>query len=273
MPTPRSFRGVAWNPVPESENRIHSDEVAHRFGFQGGLVPGVVVSAYLIHPAVDAWGEDWLARGRAEVVVERPVYDGEAFEVVLEEASGDTYRAGLRGPGGDVRARATVTLPDAAPAPPTLRGDPRIGAGFDRPQASRAVFERLREEGLGAVRVRWPEAEITRYFADPAGMPSLLRPDAEGYANPAFVLGMSNWALAANVRMSPWLHLQTEHQNFAAIAPGSELVVEQRVADLFEKKGHEFVDVELAVFHPDGRPVVGARLRAIYRLRGEGDPS
>ena len=100
-------------------------------------------------------------------------------------------------------------------------------------------------------------------------MPRLLRAEAEGYANPAFVLGMSNWALAANVRMSPWLHLQTEHQNFAAIPPGSELVVEQRIVDLFEKKGHEFVDVVLAAFHLDGRPVMSAKLRAIYRLRGE----
>jgi hypothetical protein len=149
-----------------------------------------------------------------------------------------------------------------------MRGDRRIGAGFDRPRASRAVFERLREEGLGAVRVRWPEAEITSYAKDPADMPRLLRAGAEGYANSAFVLGMTNWALAANVRMSPWLHLQTEHQNHAAIAPGSELVVEQRIVDLFEKKGHEFVDVELAAFHLDGRAVMSGRLRAIYRLRG-----
>jgi hypothetical protein len=102
-------------------------------------------------------------------------------------------------------------------------------------------------------------------------MPRVLQLEAEGYANPAFVLGMSNWALAANVRMSPWLHLQTEHVNHAVIPPGSELVVEQQIADLFERKGHEFVDVELAAYHLDGRPVMSAKLRAIYRLRGERD--
>lgn len=270
MPDPRSFSASAYNPVPHSENRIHSDEVAHRFGFRGGLVPGVVVSAYLMHPAIEAWGVDWLERGRAEVVVERPVYDGERFDVVLEEASEDGYRARLDGAAeGDRRAKAVVELPDALPEPPVMRGDPRIAKGHDRPQASRDVFERLREEGLGAVRCRWPEAEITTYLKDPAEMPPCLRPDGDGFANPAFVLGMTNWALAANVRMSPWLHLQTEHQNFAPIPPGSELVLEQRVADLFAKKGHEFVDVELAAFHLDGRPVMSGRLRAIYQLRGE----
>jgi len=130
-------------------------------------------------------------------------------------------------------------------------------------------METLRDGGLGAVRVRWPEAEITTYLKDPSEMPALLRPQSDGYANPAFVLGMSNWALAANIRMSPWLHLQTQHRNFAPIYPGSELVVEQKIADLFEKKGHEFVDVDLAAFHLDGQAVMSARLRAIYKLRGE----
>ena len=267
MPVPQSFSAYAYNPVPQSENKIHSDEVARRFGFHGGLVPGVVVSAYLMHPAVVSWGIDWLSCGRAEVVVEQPLYDGEGFDVIVEDAGEKGYEARLLGAAGDLRARASVALPREAPEAPTYRGDTRISSGHVRPLASRALFERLQSEGLGAVRVRWPEAEITTYMKDPADMPGLLQTEAEGYANPAFVLGTSNWALAANVRMSPWLHLQTEHQNFAAIPPGSELVVEQRIADLFEKKGHEFVDVALAAYHLDGRPVMSAKLRAIYRLR------
>jgi acyl dehydratase len=267
---PRSWAGTAWNPVPHSENRIHSDAVAARFGFRGALVPGVVVSAYLLQPAVEAWGAGWLARGGAKVVVERPVYDGERFEVGVSDARADGYAAELRGAAeGDLRARATVDLPDAAPEPPAMRGDPRIGRDHERAPATREAMERLRVEGLGAVRARWPEAEFTSYAKDPADVPRLLRLDGgEGFANPAFVLGMTNWALAANVRMDPWIHLQTEHRNFAPIPPGSELVVEQRIADLFERKGHEFVDVDLAAFHTDGRPVMSARLRAIYRLRG-----
>jgi len=276
MGIPGDHTGTAWNPVPHSENAIHGDEVAHRFGFRGGLVPGVVVSAYLLHPAVLAWGRPWLERGAAEVVVERPVYDGEPFHVVVADASPERYRAELRGPDGERRARATASLPARPAEPPVMRGDPRIGRDALRPRAGRAVFEQLRAEGLRAVRVRWPGAEITRYTEDPADMPPLLRLPGEGHsgeglASPAFLLGMSNWALAANVHMSPWLHLQTEHRHHAAVRPGSELVVEQRVADLFAKKGHEFVDVELAAFHLDGRPVMSGRLRAIYQLRGEDD--
>ena len=56
------WQATAFNPATESNNQIHSDEMAKAYGFRGGLVPGVTISSYLMHPAVLAWGEDWLTR-------------------------------------------------------------------------------------------------------------------------------------------------------------------------------------------------------------------
>ena len=53
----------AHNTATDSENKIHDDEVARRFGFSGGLVPGVDVYAYLTHLPAETWGSDWLERG------------------------------------------------------------------------------------------------------------------------------------------------------------------------------------------------------------------
>jgi hypothetical protein len=39
---------------------IHGDKIAKAYGFNGGLVPGVTVSAYLCHPAVESWGAECL---------------------------------------------------------------------------------------------------------------------------------------------------------------------------------------------------------------------
>jgi hypothetical protein len=266
MRTPEAWSSTAFNPVPESENRIHSDE-ARQFGFQGGLVPGVVVSAYLIQPAIEAWGVEWLERGSAEVMVKAPLYDGQHFDVLLEEATDHDYSGRLLNPLGELCASARVELPEHAPPPPVMRGDPRVGRDHQRPLASRPVFEKLREEGLGALHVRCPDAEIASDAKDPSDLPLAFRPDAAGHANPAFVLGMTNWALTENVHMSPWLHMQTEHRNHAVITAGSELILEQSVADLFERKGHEFVDVDVAAFLHDGSAVMSGRLRAIYKLR------
>ena len=57
---------VAYNSAWDSENKIHDDEVARRFGFSGGLVPGVDVYAYMAHAPVTRWGRDFLARGTLE---------------------------------------------------------------------------------------------------------------------------------------------------------------------------------------------------------------
>ncbi len=122
---------------------------------------------------------------------------------------------------------------------------------------------------MRALRARWDGKEgIPSYLRDASGMPDPLRAEGGGYANPANALGLTNWALAGNVEISPWLHLQTESQNYAPVPLGSELVAEAAVADLFEKKGHEFVDLDVAVyFEETHEPAMSARLRAIYQLR------
>jgi hypothetical protein len=100
-------------------------------------------------------------------------------------------------------------------------------------------------------------------------MPLLLRPTGGRYAHLGLVLGVTNWALASNVLLSPWLHLQTDSQCFSAIEYGRELIVESAIIDLFEKKGHHFCDVDVAAFDiADDAPVMRTRLRAIYQLRG-----
>jgi hypothetical protein len=267
MTRPVSFRAEAWNPVPESENRIHSDDVARAYGFRGALVPGVTVSAYLLHPAAVAWGRDFVERGQAHVVVHSPVYDGERFRVEVEDATDACYAARLFDPRGAHCASAEVTLPPELPAAPRRRGAPVIPRDDSRPTASREVMETFRKHGLGALEARWNEgAEITRYLRDPQAMAPVYQ--EPGPANPSFVLGLSNWSLGGNVKMSPWLHLETHSQHFRAIEPGTRLTVEAAIADLFQKKGHEFVDVDLAIYAEAEREAAASvRLRAIYRLR------
>ena len=77
------YTGVALNQSPDSKNEIHGDRIAKVYGFKGGLVPGVTLSAYLTQPAVEAWGLDWLNMGRSHIAVRSPVYDRENFSVAI----------------------------------------------------------------------------------------------------------------------------------------------------------------------------------------------
>nr|MBA2279716.1 hypothetical protein [Acidimicrobiia bacterium] len=69
---------VAFNTATASTNKIHDDEVARRYGFAGGLVPGVDVYAYLTHLPVARWGPTWLEQGTISARFRQPVYDGDA---------------------------------------------------------------------------------------------------------------------------------------------------------------------------------------------------
>ena len=48
----KTWVAEALNTAPDSKNEIHGDKLAKEFGFKGGLVPGVTISAYLLHHVI-----------------------------------------------------------------------------------------------------------------------------------------------------------------------------------------------------------------------------
>ncbi|HEX8090436.1 MAG TPA: hypothetical protein VF762_16375, partial [Blastocatellia bacterium] len=71
------YRVRARNTSATSENKIHDDETAARYGFRGGLVPGVTVYAYMTVPLVAQFSDAWLERGSMQVKFHQPFYEGE----------------------------------------------------------------------------------------------------------------------------------------------------------------------------------------------------
>lgn len=260
------YSGIAYNPATASENRIHSDEIARQYGFRGGLVPGVTIYACMVEPAVRAWGLPWLSRGEASVLLRKPVYEGGAFRVCVEE--GESIRCSVLDPDGVLCAEGSVSLPDEPQPPPVRRGDPPAPEKDARPDATRSALEQLRGDGMGALHWVWRgEGEGARYRADLADMPDLVRPDRAGWAHPGFTLGLANWVLSANVSLGPWIHVESRVRHHAPLALGSAVVVEGRVRDLFEKRGHEFIDLDVEIYDEADAPLLSCFHRAIYRLR------
>ena len=81
------------------------------------------------------------------------------------------------------------------------------------------------------------------------------------------VVADSKIVLSRNVRLGPWIHVESQVQHYAAVPPGAPLEIEGRIVDLFSRGGHEFVDLDVAVFLAPDRPALQARHRAIYKLR------
>jgi len=269
MTAVQNWRARAFNQATDSHNQIHSDEMAKAYGFEGALVPGVTISSYLMHPAVEAWGEAWLTKGFAKVVVSKPLYDGYEFEVNVSEITATSYQAILVDERGTQCATAFVRLNEDQPTPPQRRGDALRTDTGRAPAVSQAHMRALQAEGTQALIVQWhAEDNLATYLKDRASMPRLLRFDGAGFANGAFMLGLTNTALAGNTYMNPWVHVQTESQFFGPVSDGETLVLECAVEDLFEKKGHQFVDLRVDAYRQsDDQAVMSALLRAIYILR------
>lgn len=264
------WESIAFNTAPDSENQIHGDELAMEYGFEGGLVPGVTISAYLVHPIVEKWGKDWLENGFANCRITSPLYDKELFVVKSEFFPNAKANTTLVRNNGIVSANAEVSIVKDKAIPPILRGDTLADSDYNPPRAQKRHWQNLKSQGCLAFRFRWGGKEPLIYSRDADNLPSLLQPNKGGYANLAFLLGCSNWALAGNAYMNPWVHLQTISQNYKAVHIETDLIAEMEIINIFEKKGHEFVNVQVNLFdEEDEKCVMSINLIAIYKLRGQ----
>jgi hypothetical protein len=257
-----AYRVEAFNTAKQSENRIHDDSVARRFGFTGGLVPGVDVYAYMTHLPVARWGRAWLEHGTADCRFGKPVYDGETA-LVSAAPDGDGMSLLVESQ-GNVCATGAAALPTAEAAPkladwPEPKAPP---AAEDRPPASPASLAAGLWLGVRPLPVT-PEFGA-QYYADVRETDPLYA-DA-GLVHPGLILRLCNWALGQNVVLGPWIHVGSQVRNFAAGRIGETLTVRARVARNYEHKGHLFVELD-ALALGDGRPLARIAHTAIYRPR------
>jgi len=237
----------AVNTAADSENKIHDDAVAAQYGFRGGLVPGVTVFGYLCAGVIEHFGEKWLERGAMDVRFLAPVYDGDEVEVRVAQ-EGECVRAEIRG-----CALATAWLHEE-PAPETL--------SITHFEAQQAPSRELLAPGkiLGALHGTIGAMQMK--------MSLPLDPLIGGRVHPAALLSLSNEILFRNFALGPWIHVASEVRKFSAASEGEPIWVTARVEDRFEKKGHEFVVLQVRVTSKsDGRLVEAVRHTAIWKPR------
>jgi acyl dehydratase len=262
MNAPAPYRVQAYNTARESENKIHDDTVARRFGFSGGLVPGVDVYAYMAHAPVQYWGRAWLERGTADIRLLKPVYDGN--EAVVTAAPAEDGGLALRvESAGQLCATGHAALEAAAPSPP----DPEMFHASP-PHANRPPADEV-SLPVGASLGMQPLV-LTQDFAS-AYLRDLRETDPiyerEGIAHPGLILRTGNWALSHNVVLGPWMHVGSTVRNFGLARIGDEITVRAQVTANYERKGHRFVELDALVLANATRPVARLAHVAIYRPR------
>jgi acyl-CoA thioesterase FadM len=261
---------IAHNTATASANKIHDDAVARRYGFRGGLVPGVDVYAYMTRAPAAAWGLDWLAGGSLRARFLAAVYEGQRVAVVAETTStttaGGTMSIELHGPDGATCATGEAGLAVDAGDPPPVSTWPAANppeAGAELPQASP-------ESLIPGTALAIP---VHRFHADQAG-PYLaaVREDLPLYADervahPGWLLRDANYVLSANVRLGPWIHVESHVRHHEAVHDGDDLQARAVVTREWEHKGHRFVELDVGLIVDATRVAARITHTAIYQPR------
>ena len=256
MSAPLAYAVVANNLSRASENRIHADDVARKFGFTGALVPGVEVYAYAMHPAVARWGRAWLEQGSAEARFFKPVYD-EALVQVTAAPAGDGL-ALLVESGGAECARGEAALPAAEAAPDATTWAWRAPPA-ERPPASETTL------AAGTVLCAAPQPLAEDYLDGVRETEPLYR--SEGLAHPGQILRLCNRVLTENVVLGPWIHVGSKVRNFSAGRLGEVVTARGVVLAEGDAKGHRLAELDVVVLGEDGRVLARVRHNAIWRPR------
>jgi acyl dehydratase len=229
---------VARNYSEASENRIHSDEIARRYGFRGALVPGVAVYGYLTRPVVARLGEDWLGQSSSSVRLLKPAYDGDRLRVELSEAHGGCLQAHC------VNEEGTL-LAELQTRPGDLEG-PEDQAVFDAEPKSTERPEMSWEtvvEGQPFGAWHWQVTEdANRTFAERV---SDDLPVYRTAAHPHWLLGIANRALTREYVMPAWIHVGSEIRFHRLLKVGDTVEVRAVPMEKWERKGHQFVRLYL----------------------------
>jgi acyl dehydratase len=254
------YRVAAYNTAKQSENKMHDDTVAKRFGFSGGLVPGVDVMAYMMHLPVAKWGRAFLEHGLIEARFVKPVYDGEIADVTAEERDGVlSIEVKSR---GQLCATGSASLPASAPSL-SMSSFSATQAVAERKPVNAMSYEL--GKWLGTVPRIWAGDAAKEYLTDVRETDEIYA--REGLGHPGLLQRVMNKVLVDNAILGPWIHVGSKMQLLSAAKTGDELTARAKVTGNYDKKGHRFVELDALVVGNGRTALAHCQHIAIYQPR------
>jgi acyl dehydratase len=233
-PPMSSYEVVAQNFSTEHENKIHSDEIAQKYGFKGALVPGVAVFGHLTHPLVERFGEDWLTHSVNHTRFFKPAYHGDRLVISLEE-SDDGFLVQGHNEEGELLADIRSTLPAELPEP---EDDLVFNAPARQSERVEMSWDSITE---GEPFPEWHFQTITDENQRYAEQISDELPIYRHVTHPHWLLSVANQALTREYIMPAWIHVGSEIRFRELVRVGDTLAVNAVPVEKWERKGHQFI--------------------------------
>ena len=253
------YETIAVNHSHASENRIHDDDVAQRYGFRGALVPGVAVFGYMTHPMVATHGTDWLGDSVVSTRFFKPAYDGDRLSIRMEPRA-DGLDVTCSNASNELLAELRCSVP-AEPSAPDARW--RVPGAATRAPRVEIASEAI-ELDTPFSAIHWvPTGAENRTYTERVA--DDLEVYATGVVHPHLILHYSNQALVNRFVMPTWIHTGSELRFRRLLRVGDEIEVRAIPTEKWVRKGHEFVKLQLA-YVVEGAPAVEVTHTAIYKV-------
>jgi acyl dehydratase len=256
------------NDALTSENKIHSDDIAKKFGFTGALVSGVSVFGHMTHPLINTYGQQWLESSIAEVRFIKPAYVDDLLSVevqTVEDSDKNQHHiTSALNQSGELLARMESWQPDQ-PAEAKLYAD-----------AGESVTANTREE------IHWDKIHLNQFAPEYEFCVTpqqhdhslnIMRDELSIYqhstacVHPYSLLKECNQALMRMFILPAWIHVGSKIKHHRQIGVGEIVNVQTIPTDKWENKGHQFITLDV-IFRVSGELALEVSHTAIFRISG-----
>jgi acyl dehydratase len=236
-----TYTSTARNFASESENKIHSDEIAQRFGFTGALVPGVAVFGHLSVPLSRRFGERWLTSSAVSTRFVKPAYHGDVLAMTDGDAPGDRVTVECHNAARVLLATAACTLESVQPELPAhaylhspTQAEPRVEITWDTVHVNEPFAP-----------FTWqPDAAENREYATRVNDDTRLY--AAGVLHPHAILSQANQVLVRRFIMPAWIHTGSDIRFRKLLNVGASIEVRAVPIEKWERRGHQLVKLYIA---------------------------
>ena len=260
------YKVTARNDANAAENRIHGDEIAAKYGFRGGLVPGVTVFGYLSHPLVEQFGRQWLVNNVVETRFLKPAFEGDELLITSRHIEGDDHAGHIEtlahNQNGELlaflRSRQSSTQQPVSP----LAAQRRQSAPEGRPEISWDAI--VIDEPYGDYRFTLSEQE-NRVRAEFLGDGLSCYQSSDGLLHPYFLLDACNQVMKRRYFMPAWIHTGSKLVLREPLLVGKEIEIRAVPTRKWETKGHQLFTVYQSFWQQD-RLALEVDHTAIFRI-------
>lgn len=258
-----SYKIQTFNDALESENRIHSDDVAKRYGFEGALVGGVVVYGHMTYQPMRVAGADWLTDNKAEVRFLKPAYDEQFLHIECEQTA-NGLQSNCYNDSRELLATLSSTkgLDDPSPSwmiPPATEIITREEIHWDK----------LHIDQPAPAHIWTPDYETNMDFAKQLRDENPLYSEGKDpLVHPFWISRECNSAFSRSFILPAWIHVGTAFYFHKPLKVGQEVEIRMIPQKKWKSKGHQLATLYIA-FIVDGEPYIEAEHTAIFNVSAE----